>query len=208
MHTAICTFDDPAQAEQAVNRLLQSGFDRHAVHMEHRHPDGSPMDDSHEHHDRDVKSKFSFFERLFGTGRNVPHVDAYTSAVERGLYVVIVEGRDEAEAGRAQDVLHGMEAADMKVVQRASERPLRELVAERDAIERERSFGTVRADMPPGPKREVGREGELFPAEREPERAMASQGWGEQRTLEVMPPGEEHPISSPELPPTDSDKPR
>jgi hypothetical protein len=66
MHTAICTFDDPAQAEQAVNRLLQSGFDRHAVHMEHRHPDGSPMDDNIEHRDQDVKGKFSFFERLFG----------------------------------------------------------------------------------------------------------------------------------------------
>jgi hypothetical protein len=37
---------------------------------------------------------------------------------------------------------------------------------------------------------------------------MASQGWGEQRTLEVVPPGEQRPIASPELPPTDSDKPR
>jgi hypothetical protein len=208
MHTAICTFDDPAQAEQAVNRLLQSGFDRHAVHMEHRHPDGSPMDDSHERHDRDVKGKFSLLERLFGAGRNVPQVDAYTTAVERGLYVVIVEARDEAEAQRAQDVLHGMEAADMKVLQRASERPLRELVAERDAMERERSFGMARADMAPSPKWEVRSEGESFSEQREPERATASQGWGEQRTLEVVPPGEERPIASPELPPTDSDKPR
>ena len=28
MHTAICTFDDRATAEQAVQRLVQAGFDR------------------------------------------------------------------------------------------------------------------------------------------------------------------------------------
>ena len=206
MHTAICTFDDPAQAEQAVNRLLQSGFDRHAVHMEHRHPDGSPMDDTIEHHDRDVKVKFSFFERLFGAGKHVPHVDAYTSAVERGLYVVIVEGRDEAEAGRAQDVLHGMEASDLNLLHRAGEPPLRDIVAERQAVaDSEGGLGLARDNVASGDT--LRREGDAS-ERREPERAMASQGWGEQRTLTVVPPGEERPIASPELPSTDSDKPR
>ena len=206
MHTAICTFDDPAQAEQAVNRLLQSGFDRHAVHMEHRHPDGSPMDDTIEHHDRDVKGKFSFFERLFGAGKHVPHVDAYTSAVERGLYVVIVEGRDEAEAERAQDVLHGMEASDLNLLRRTGERPLRDVVAERQALaDSEGGMGLAGENVASGDT--LRREAEAS-AKREPERAMASQGWGEQRTLEVVPPGEQRPIASPDLPATDSDKPR
>ena len=179
MHTAICTFDDPAQAEQAVNRLLQSGFDRHAVHMEHRHADGSPMDDSHAHRDRDVKGKFSFFERLFGAGREVPHVDAYTSAVERGLYVVIVEGRDEAEAGRAQEVLHGMEASDLNLLHRAGKPPLRDVVAERQALaDSQRSAETARADLASGDTQRREREAS----------------------------GEQRPIASPELP-TDSDKP-
>ena len=43
MHTAICTFDDRAQAEEAAERLAQSGFEKHAIHVEHRHADGSPM---------------------------------------------------------------------------------------------------------------------------------------------------------------------
>ena len=207
MHTAICTFDDPAQAEQAVNRLLQSGFDRHAVHLEHRHPDGSPMDDIQERHDRDVQGKFSFFERLFGAGRHVPHVDAYTSAVERGLYVVIVEGRDEAEAGRAQDVLHGMEASDLNLLHRPGEPPLKDVVAERQAmVDSERSLETAREELASAD--ELRRESRTSFEQREPERAMASQGWGEQRTLEVVPPGEQRPIASPELPLTDSDKPR
>lgn len=37
MHTAICSFDDRAAAEQAVDRLVQSGFDRRDVHLEHQH---------------------------------------------------------------------------------------------------------------------------------------------------------------------------
>ena len=43
MHTAICTFDDRATAEQAVQRLVQAGFDRDDVHIQHRHADGSLM---------------------------------------------------------------------------------------------------------------------------------------------------------------------
>jgi hypothetical protein len=171
MHTAICTFEDRKLAEQTVERLLQAGFDRRDVHLEQRHPDGSPMDDR-EHRDHDVVAKFSFFERLFGAGKHAPHADAYTSAVERGLYVVIVEGRDQLEADRAQGVMHGMEARDVNLVRRAGERPLRDVVAESPA-----------------------------------ERAMASQGWGEQRKLEVV--DDDKPIASPDLEvPRDKDRPR
>jgi hypothetical protein len=193
MHTAICTFEDRALAEQAVERLVQSGFDRREVHLEHRHPDGTPMP---EHRERDVVGKFSFFERLFGAGKNAPHADTYSSAVERGLYVVLVEGRDEAEAERAQNVLHGMEAGDVNLVHRAGERPLREVVAERgEASEIERTFGTARSEMGESHNVAVKDEGEFVPPERE--RAMASQGWGEQRKLEVVP--DDRPIASPDL---------
>jgi hypothetical protein len=194
MHTAICTFEDRALAEQAVDRLVQSGFDRREVHLEHRHPDGTPMP---EHRERDVVGKFSFFERLFGAGKHAPHADRYASAVERGLYVVLVEGRDELEAERAQNVMHGLEAGDVNLVHRAGERPLREVVAERgQGIDTGRTVGTARSEMG---------EGEVVPPERE--RAMASQGWGEQRKLEVVP--DDRPIASPDLRPQDEgEKPR
>ena len=191
MHTAICTFEDKAQAQHAVDRLLQCGFAPREVHLEHRHPDGSPVDDQ-AHRDHDVVAKFSFFERLFGAGKHAPHADRYASAVERGLYVVIVEGRDATEAERAQNVLHGMEAGDLHTVHRAGERPLREVVAERepDVLG---SFGPAREDT--------------VPAERQPERAMASQGWGEQRKLEIV--DEDKPIASPDIDVgEDGDKPR
>jgi hypothetical protein len=192
MHTAICTFNDRAAAQQAAERLVQSGFDRREVHVEHRHADGSPMADGDalgERRDRehDVVGKFSFFERLFGAGKHAPHVDTYSRAVEQGLYVVLVEGRDEAEAARAQNVLYGLNPADLKLVHRAGERPLRDVVAEREAGSVEQGLGTARL---------------------QPERAMASQGWGEQRELKVV--DDDRPIASPDIASAheDRDKPR
>src|SRR5829696_491729 len=45
MHTAICTFENHADAQRAVDRLIQSGYDRSDVHLEYRHADGTPMRD-------------------------------------------------------------------------------------------------------------------------------------------------------------------
>lgn len=224
MHTAICTFEDRAQAEQAAERLVQAGFDRREVHLEHRHADGTPMAETGsgtERRDRDVVGKFSFFERLFGAGKHAPHAETYSSAVERGLYVVLVEAPDEAAAQRAQTVLYGLNPSDLNLVHRAGETPLRDVVAERQAGSLEQRFGTARSDMDASHNMDVRREGELFPPERtaadlvrddsairEPERAMASQGWGEQRRLEVV--DDDKPIASPDLhePPLGHDKPR
>lgn len=164
MHTAICTFEDRALAEEAVERLVRAGFDRHSVHLEARHPDGSPMEEPRA---PDVAGKFSFFERLIGAEDDAA---TYKSALERGLYVVLVEHPDPAEAERAQEVLHGMEAGDMNIVHQARQ-PLREALAEP-----------------------------------EPERALASQGWGEQRELKVV--EGDKPIASPDIPAAHEDKPR
>jgi hypothetical protein len=205
MHTAICTFEDRSLAEQAVERLVQAGYSRHDIHLEQRHPDGSPISERRDH---DVVGKFSFFERLFGAGKHAPHAETYSSAVERGLYVVLVESPNEAEAERAQNVLHGMEARALNLFHRSGERPLRDVVAEHQATDLERSFGTAREEMGASHNQDLRQEGELFPPERQPEqeRAMASQGWGEQRTLEVV--DDDRPIASPSLPAEREDKPR
>ena len=217
MHTAICTFEDRAAAEKAAGQLVQAGFDRSEVHVEHRHADGTPMaepESGAERRDHDVVGKFSFFERLFGAGKHAPHADTYSRAVDQGLYVVLVEGRDEVEAQRAQDVLHGLNPGDFNLVHRAGERPLRDLVAERESGSLEQRFGTARAEMGAGHDTDV--EGGYFPTGREPEpaaepereRAMASQGWGEQRELKVV--DDDKPIASPDIPAAheDRDKPR
>ncbi len=209
MHTAICTFEDRTLAQQAVDRLLQAGFDRRQVHLEQRHADGTLMGDveATERRDGDVKGKLSFFERLFGAGKHAPHAQAYASAVDRGLFVVLVEAATEPEAASAQNVLHGMEARDLNLVHRAGERPLSEVIAEREGgVDIERSFGTARGGMAASHNTETD-EARFFQPAAEPQRAMASQGWGEQRRLDVV--DDDKPIASPELPLTErDDKPR
>lgn len=199
MHTAICTFEDRAQAEQAVERLEQAGFPRRDIHLEHRHADGSPMEDR----DSYGVGTFEFFERLFGKGAHASHTGTYSGAVDNGLFVVMVEHEDVDEASRAQAVLHGMEGGNLNLLHRFGQRPLRDVVATRGESDIERSFGTSRADMgtshdePAFPTENLGEEREL-------ERPIASAGgWGEQDKLQVV--DEDRPIASPVL---HSDKPR
>ena len=232
MHTAICTFENHADAQRAVERLVQAGFDRGDVHLEYRHADGTPMDrgtaggplmhgepaargqanDNWDGQEREVAMDparlhrlGSFFQRLFGMDEGAGHVASYAGAVDRGHCVVVVDGHDEEEADRAQALLHGMEARDMNLVHRAGQRPLRDVVGERQAMDMEQQFGTARSEMGGSHAMDVRGEGE-FPRERE--RAMASQGWGEQRTLDIV--DDDTPIASPSLrdTPDRDDKPR
>lgn len=235
MHTAICTFENAAEADRAVQRLLQSGFAREDVHMEHRHADGSPVqgyedcsaagigsnqeplmhgepaaagqaNDNWDGQEREVafdpklvRRLGNFFERLFGHDEGArDRVAAYNSAVDRGHLVVMVDAGSDEEAERAQSILHGMNPADVSLFQRVGQRPLRELIAEHQASQMEQRFGTARADMAPSHNQDLRREGE-FPREREREgeRAMASQGWGEQRRLDLV--DDDVPIASPDI---------
>lgn len=245
MHTAICTFENRADADRAVERLLQSGFDRNDVHLEHRHADGSPMqgqegqgassdeplmhgqpaaegqaNDSWDSLEREVavdsrvvRRLGDFFDRLFGHDPGADERAAtYNGAVDRGHCVVIVEARSDEEAERAQSVLHGMNPGDMNLFQRAGQRSLRDIVGERQgASNMEQRFGSARSEMGASHNRDVRSEGE-FPRsgerQQEPERAMASQGWGEQRRLDLA--DDDQPIASPDLRhrDRDDDKPR
>lgn len=141
MHTAICSFDERATAEQAVDRLVQSGFDRRDVHVEHRPvtsegDNGEASRDSMERQaavDRSILGSFgAFFASLFGRDQPESHVDTWSQAVERGSFVVVVDGHDEADARRAQQIMHALEARGAQVVQRAGQPPLRDLVGARD----------------------------------------------------------------------------
>lgn len=240
MHTAICTFENQAEAQRAVERLVESGFDRSDVHMEHRHADGSPMGGGHRTPlSRDeplmhgepaapgqandtwdtlereiavdpsvVRRLGNFFDRLFGQDRGAANSASYESAMDRGHCVVFVDAHSEEEAERAQSLLHGLNAADMSLFQRTGQRPLRDVVGERQATTTpgmEQSLGTARSGMGASRGTDVRAEGE-FPAERE--RAMASQGWGEQRKLDLV--EDDVPIASPDLRYRDEkdDKPR
>lgn len=141
MHTAICSFDDKATAERALDRLVQSGFARHDLHIEHKHVTSEGRRDANDRWDgmeREVavdrsvlKSYGAFFASLLGEDDPSGHVDTYTDRVERGGYVVVVDAHDEGEALQAQAVMRDMQGGHMNVVRREGRRPLREIVGTR-----------------------------------------------------------------------------
>jgi hypothetical protein len=140
MHTAICAFSDRETANRAVDRLVQSGFARHDVHVEHRHVhgDGTNANSRWDGMEREVAvdprvlSAFGrFFASLFGEGTRSPHVDTYSQHVDRGGFVVVVDGHSDTEIVRAQVLMREMEAGDINLVQREGQRPLRDIVADR-----------------------------------------------------------------------------
>ena len=118
MHSAICAFDTRAQAQQAVDQLERAGFARHDLHIEHQ---GVGASLGH------------FFATLLGRDDPSSHADAYAQHVQRGAFVVVVDARDEAEAERASVLLHGLQGHDLNVIGRGEQRPLRDIVGERQA---------------------------------------------------------------------------
>ncbi|HVE53471.1 MAG TPA: hypothetical protein VNB23_08820 [Ramlibacter sp.] len=139
MHTALCAFEDQDRAAQAVDSLVRAGFDRHDVHIEHKHATaegqgstrgglaGPPGDD------RGVLSSFGhFFASLLGRDNPSGHVDTYAQHVERGAFVVVVDADGEAEAQRAHALLQELQGGDLGVLHRQGQQRLRDLVGHED----------------------------------------------------------------------------
>ncbi|RYY83767.1 MAG: hypothetical protein EOO24_38540 [Comamonadaceae bacterium] len=141
MHTALCTYTDRGAAEEARDRLLQAGFSRDDVHLEHHDripPGGGSYGEAArasggvEHEialDPSVVRRVTgFFGHLFGDAH--PHRETYSRHVTDGRVVLVVDTRDQAEAERARSVLEGGRGEHLDVVHRPTQRPLRDLVAD------------------------------------------------------------------------------
>ena len=142
MHTALCAFDDHTAAERARDRLLQAGFDRSDVHLQHRglhgtaDPDGETRSEMLRHrggveHEvalspNVVERVTNFFGHLFG--RDDPHRGMWDDHVHGGRTVVVVDTKDEAEAERARAVLKEMQGSDVTRVHRPERESLRDIV--------------------------------------------------------------------------------
>ncbi|WP_332814965.1 hypothetical protein [Ramlibacter sp.] len=129
MHTALCTFDDRETAEKARDRLLQAGFARHDIHLQHRGPTDSDSmgedprawdgTDREIAADRSVVDKVAgFFVRLFGADDPQHRHEAWSRAVDSGRTVLVVDTADEQQAQRARGLLHDLQAADVGVYHR------------------------------------------------------------------------------------------
>lgn len=117
MQTVIGAFDDKGSAEQAVERLVDMGFDRSDVHVE-GDPDNQPTNAERlvgQEHEVAVGRR-GFFATLFGLDdddRHAAHANTWSEATRRGSAVVVIDAADEMEAERAASLLHELGAVDI-----------------------------------------------------------------------------------------------
>jgi uncharacterized protein (TIGR02271 family) len=114
MHTVISAFDDRAQAQRAMERLIERGFSRDMVHLQSG-PAGSTSASAsgtqmgsttyHEEHHGFFSGIADFFSELFGPDDTRGEARHYAEAVRRGSTVLVVDAADEQEAERAREVM-------------------------------------------------------------------------------------------------------
>jgi hypothetical protein len=115
MQTVITVFEDHRAAQSAFDRLLRAGFQRHDVHLQAgvaqaniavtATPGASAVAQTGP--ERSVLSSIGrFFASLFGQDPPTGYVDRYSEAIWHGHPVIVVDAKDEDEAGRASAILH------------------------------------------------------------------------------------------------------
>lgn len=197
MHTALCTFDDRETAERARERLVQAGFARRDIHLQHRGPTGSDHvgedprawegTDREIAASRDMVDKVAgFFVHLFGADDPERRHEAWSRAVDSGRTVLVVDNADEREAQRARELLHDLQASDVDVYHRPRQLTVFDILSIRAE--------DGGADAPPG-----------FAESREPawtdrsegvrDRALAAGRVGEQRPPDLRDPDPERDVA-------------
>lgn len=145
MQSIVAAFNDIQTASQAVERLVQHGFSRSALHLQSSDNDGAAASAKPRPSLADPFGFGTFFSTLFGGA--TPEAGKYAEAVRRGSAVVVVDARNDDEAQAATELLQQLGSVD--VDQRAAEwqsrgwtgfdasaKPLshEELAAEREAV--------------------------------------------------------------------------
>ncbi len=143
MHTVLSAFNDLPTAQRAMDKLAEAGFDRSDMHMQHRdmQHDGAMDRETWDGMEREVAMDShvldaigNFFTRVFGREHADGHVNTYAQSVARGECVVVLDADDELQAQRAAALLDECGGRDRNIVPRSRQKPLRDIVAGRQAI--------------------------------------------------------------------------
>jgi len=104
-NTVVGVYDSYAQAQNALNELLTSGFSRSDVQLS---PDS---ESSTRVADTDTSSSGGsgighFFRSLFGMDEHREHGDMYSEAVRRGSCVLTVNAASDEQRDRATEIMN------------------------------------------------------------------------------------------------------
>lgn len=110
-NTVVGVYDSNSQAQNAMNELLASGFDRSAIQM-------SPSRDTSATGTSTTQGDTGhgighFFRSMFGMEDTEKHGDLYSEAVRRGSIVLTVSADSEADLDRAADIMSRHDPIDI-----------------------------------------------------------------------------------------------
>lgn len=117
-NTVVGVYDDYAQAKNAFDELLASGFSRTDVKL-------SPAENSAEARqallrNTDTTSESdegwsigSFFRSLFGTGQSDENADIYSESIRRGSCLLTVDADSDEQRDKATDILNRFDPVDI-----------------------------------------------------------------------------------------------
>jgi len=113
-NTVVGVYDSYAQAQNAMNELLSSGFSRNDVHLN----SGAGSTDSTDQtlrtdSDQGGSGIGNFFRSLFGMDEHRDHGDIYSEAVRRGSCVLTVDADSDEQRDRAIDIMERFNPVDI-----------------------------------------------------------------------------------------------
>ncbi len=107
-NTVVGVYDSYAQAQNAMNELLASGFSRDEVEL-------SPESETEATTTKTGGSAIgNFFRSLFGMDERREERDVYAEAVRRGSCVLTVDADDDEERDRAIEVMNRYDPVDIE----------------------------------------------------------------------------------------------
>lgn len=112
--TVVGFFDNPTEAQRAVERLQSLGITRDLIDVSNNNTGATGVSDSRttDRSDRDSESGITrFFRNLFGDDND--EADRYSHVAQRSGSIVTVHARTEEEAERAADLLDDCGAVDV-----------------------------------------------------------------------------------------------
>jgi len=110
-NTVVGVYDSYAQAQNAMNDLLSSGFSRTDVHLNAGTDSVDQTADTEKH--ESGSGIGNFFRSLFGMDDNREQGDVYSEAVRRGSCVLTVDAASDELRDRAIDIMNRYDPVDI-----------------------------------------------------------------------------------------------
>lgn len=112
-HTLIAVFDNRTDAQKAMDELMLQSFSRQDMRLSEDTDRMGQSPSAERTEDEGIGASIKhFFSDLFGTDDD--YTNRYSTAVEKGHYVLTVTARSEAEVERASDIVDSFGPVDIE----------------------------------------------------------------------------------------------